>query len=110
MISVTQEKYTSKEKEYILFFESKKKYFLSINNKNIASFTEADSETVDKMSVTDSSFLIYLNKQIHEPLLFTLQEKCSRLIDSSTIKRKFKELKKAREDAFLSYFKKEGVE
>ena len=42
-INVYPQQYAIKEKEYILFFEAKKKYFLMTNNKNAGSFSEEDS-------------------------------------------------------------------
>ncbi len=75
--------YANKEKEYILFFEAKKIFYLLTNNINARSFNEEDSEKVDKMSAKDSVFVQYLNKQVNDSMLFTIQEKCSVLIDSA---------------------------
>src|SRR6185437_15047157 len=62
-IRVYKEQYATKEKEYILFFEAKKKYFLTTYSSSINSFSSADSEMVDKMSVKDSLFINQLNKR-----------------------------------------------
>ena len=107
-IDVYPEHYALKEKEYILFFEAKKKYFLTINNTK--HFNEADSERIDKMSVKDSFLVHFLNKRLNDPLLFTIQEKCARFIDPAIIEAKFKQLNTEREKAFLLYFKKGAVE
>src|SRR5207249_3110332 len=72
-IAVYPLQYALKEKEYILFFEAKKKYFLSSNNLNVQSFNTQDSEKVNKMSVKDSAFVHYLNKQVRDSLIFTVQ-------------------------------------
>lgn len=109
-ITVHPQQYAIKEKEYILFFEAKKKYFLLSNNINKESFSEEDSEKVAKMSVKDSLFVHYLNKQVNDSMLFTIQDKCSKLIDSGIINAKFKQLNTERENAFISYFKKREVE
>ena len=109
-ITVYPQQYSIKEKEYILFFEAKKKYFLVTNNKNAQSFNEEDSIKVDKMSVKDSLFVHYLNKQINDSLVFTIQEKCTRIIDSAIINTRFEQLNKERERAFITYFKKREVE
>ncbi|MFI5218872.1 MAG: DUF748 domain-containing protein [Bacteroidia bacterium] len=109
-ITVHPQQYAIKEKEYILFFEAKKKYFLLANNMNKESFSEEDSEKVAKMSVKDSMFIHYLNKQVNDSLLFTIQDKCTRLIDSDIINSKFKQLNTERKNAFISYFKEKGVE
>jgi hypothetical protein len=102
--------YAIKEKEYILFFEAKKKYFLVINNKNDHTFNAEDSAKVENMSVKDSSFVLYLKSHIKDSLIFTIQEECTQIIDSSSVNAKFNQLIKERETAFISYFKKKGVD
>jgi hypothetical protein len=62
------------------------------------------------MSVKDSLFVIYLNRQIKDSLLFTIQEKCAVIIDSSLVNTKFNQLIKERETAVNSYFKKREVD
>ena len=110
-ITVYPQEYTIKEKEYILFYEAKKKYFLSVNNnKDAQSFNEEDSEKIDEMSVKDSLFVNYLNKQTNNSMIFTIQEKCAVVIDLSVLNSKIQQLNKEREKAFISYFKKSEVE
>ncbi|HXB40757.1 MAG TPA: DUF748 domain-containing protein [Bacteroidia bacterium] len=107
-ITVHPQQYALKEKEYILFFEAKKKYFLAINCKT--SFSEEDSLIVDKISSKDSVFVHYLNNHISTSMLFTIQEKCVRYVGSAIVSKKFNQLIKERENAFLFYFKKREVE
>jgi len=109
-IAVYPMQYAEKEKEYIRFFEAKKKYFLLSKGKNALALSESDSLKVDKMSVKDCSFVQYLNKQVNDTLLFTIQEKCNNFIGSAIINDKFKQLNKEREDAFMLPFKKKAVE
>jgi len=109
-IAVYPQQYAIKEKEHILFFEVKKKYFMAVNNKNAHSFTEADSVKVDKMSIKDSLFVLYLNKHVYSNMVYTIQEKCTWLINSSDVNDKFEKLNKERENAFMYYFKEKGVE
>jgi len=109
-ITVYPQIYALKEKEYILFFEAKEKYFLKTHNKNASVFSEADSSAVDKMSIKDSLFIQYLNQQIKDSMVFTIQEKCSRLIGSSIVNAKFNQLNKERANAFMFYFRQKGVE
>jgi hypothetical protein len=109
-IEVCPQQYVTKEKEYILFFEAKKKYFLLTNNKNAKYFTEADSEKVDKMSVKDSFFVLYLNKLTKGSMLNTIQEKCARLVSPAIINAKFEQLNRERANAFILSFKEKGVE
>jgi hypothetical protein len=107
-IAVYPMQYAEKEKEHILFFEAKKKYFLS--NKKAQSLSEGDSVKVNKMSVKDSMFVLYLNKHNNDSMLFTIQEKCAKLIGPAVIYTKYNHLSHTREDAFMSYFKKKSVE
>jgi hypothetical protein len=109
-ITVYPQQYATKEKEYILFFEAKKKYFLMIKKNNVHTFNKEDSAIVDKMSVKDSMFVQYLNKQMKDSLVFTIQEKCYKIIDSSFVNSKFNQLTKDRESAFIIYFRQKSVE
>lgn len=106
-IDVYPNDYALKEKEYISFYEAKKKHFL-INNS--AAFSFDDSLQVSKMSVKDSAFVKYLNKQLNDSMLFTIQDKCRRFIGSDFIDRKFDQLKDKREKNFLFFFKEKNVE
>ena len=109
-ISVHPQLYSLKEKEYILLFEAKKKYYLHVKNINAHSFTEDDEEEVDEMSIKDSLFIHYLNKAVNDPMIFSVQEKCEKLLNSSIVNDKLKELKKERITAFMAYFKEKGLE
>jgi len=109
-ITITPQQYETKEKEYILFFEAKKKYYLSLNSQKVGGrWSIADSLYVDKISVKDSLFNEYLNKHLTQSLVFTVQGKCSNLISTVLINTQFNKLNKTRENDFLSYFKVEGV-
>jgi hypothetical protein len=108
-VAVYPMEYSDKEKEQILFFEAKKKYFLLSGNKN-ALFTEDDSLKVDKMSVKDSLFVHYLNKNVGNAMMFTIQEKCSKYTGLVLINSRFKQLNKRREEAFIQEFKQKGVQ
>ncbi len=104
-ISVHPQIYESKEKEYILFYEAKKKYYLDSNTLKVTDFSEEDSVNVEKMSVKDSSFVNYIHRNIKDSLVFTIQEKCMRLIGPKLVNDKFEQLHKKRVDVFTSYFK-----
>lgn len=115
IIEVTPQYYEEKEKEYILFFEAKKKYYAAQNNlqlseNNSIKIDESDSVKIDKMSIKDSLFIAYLDSQIKDSLLFTIQEKCLRFVGPQTIQTKYNQLKKTREENFLAEFKDKGLE
>lgn len=109
-IDVYPQQYAIKEKEYILFFEAKKKYFMMANNITVQYFSEADSEKVNKMSVKDTLFVNYLEKLMKTSTIFTIQDKCALIIDSMSINANFDQLNIERENAFMFYFKSKGVE
>lgn len=100
--------YAEKEKESILLFESKKKYYMGINKKNILS--KDDSLKVEMMSIKDSLFVKYLDKYCHDSMLFTIQEKSVQFIGNDIVNRKYKQLNNEREATFLYHFKDKGVE
>ena len=101
-ITVSSVQFTEKEQEYILLFEAKKKYFLTQHH--LRALSEGDSIFVDKMSVKDSAFVHYLNKQIGDTQLFTIQQKCEHYLGDAWVKAKYKELLRERKLAFLQLF------
>lgn len=109
-IDVYPIQYSEKEKEYILFFEAKKKYFLSVNEQNGQKLSENDSLKVDKMSVKDSLFLQYLNKQVNDTMLFTIQGKCNKFVGHHLVNLKFTQLNNTREEAFMLEFKRKKLD
>ncbi len=108
-ITVHPYAYTIREKERINFYEAKKKYYFSINKLPPGTFTEYDSLQIDRMAIRDSSFTRYLNAHVKDKLLFTLQEKCARLVGNEVINNELKRLNKNRQQVFMDYFKKRGV-
>jgi hypothetical protein len=108
-ITVEPYEYSSKEKEYLVFFEAKKKYFLYANHKEPGSFSTDDSVTVNNLSIRDKNFTGYLKRQIRDTLLFTLQDKCMRLIGIKNMNEALKRLNKNRLETFTSYFKDQQV-
>jgi len=109
-LAVYPNQYAEKEKEYIGFFEARKKYFLMSGKLNALSLSKEDSLKVENMPVKDSLFVKFLNKQVHDSMLYTIQAKCNSFVGLSVINAKFEQLNKKREDTFLLHFKKEGME
>jgi hypothetical protein len=73
-------------------------------------FNKDDSLEVDDMSIKDPLFVKYLNKQAGDTMLFTIQEKCEKLVGVRTINIKIKQLNKEREAAFMKKFKEKTLE
>ena len=101
--------YAVKEKEHILFFEAKKKYFLLTHHKSVKDFTEKDSLEVSKMSVKDGALVKYLSRNLSDTVMFTLQEKCINFVGTDVVNARFKKLVKDREASFRHYFVKNGT-
>ncbi len=102
--------YAEKEKEYIMFFEAKKLFYLSYSNIGSRELTEADTIVIDRISVKDSSFINYLDRKVKAEDLYTVQDKCIRLIGTQKIESKYNKLLKDRYKTFISYFKEAGLE
>ena len=109
-ITVYPKQYALKEKEYILFFEAKKKHYLMTHHKSAESFGKADSVEVDKMSIKNPVFGQFLDKQLKDSMLFTIQAKCTRFVGSALVNTKFEQLCKERANAFRTEFRKKGVD
>ncbi len=105
-ISVQPMIYAEKEKEYILFYEAKKKFYLMVNNKKTLS--KDDSMTVEKMSNKDSSFVKYLNKNSSDDM-YTIQQKCLHFIGNELVNSKYAKLVKERESMFKQSFIDNGT-
>jgi hypothetical protein len=101
--------YVDKEMEFYSFFEAKKMYFLDSKGKNDQSLSRTDSLAVNNISLKDPLFLAFVSKQVNNKTLFTLQDKCNLLIGSARVKDQLNDLSKARESAFLDYFKQKGI-
>lgn len=94
----------AKEKENILLFEAKKKYFLNSKGNNLAPLSKGDSAKVEKMSSKDKDFLKYLDSTLKNPEFLTLQEKCYKFIGKEDIEKQYKLLEEERKKAFLAFF------
>ena len=104
-LNINQSVHAEKEKEYILLYEAKKRYYLSKHKKGGDRLTTQEEEEIAFMSIKDSLFIDFLDRQTKQPLLFTIQDKCLALIGEKKVDLKFMQLLKDRESAFLNYFK-----
>jgi hypothetical protein len=108
-ISVYPRIYTDKEREYILLFEAKKRYYMAAVLNNNKELSERDSMEVERMSIKDTLFLKFLNKKTGAGLLYTVQDKCLAMLGTGFVNAKCHQLDKERRDAFLSCFKEKAV-
>ena len=109
-IVVTPQHYTMKEKEHVLYFEAKKKYYLFIHQKTEHSFTKSDSNIVVKMSIRDSCFIAHMNNQVNQHRYLKIQEKCAAYTNPAKIKAKLARINSERANAFMEIFIAQKVE
>lgn len=96
--------YADKEKENILFFEAKKKYYQSNKSKSEKYITENDSIDIEQISVKDPYFVKYINKVVTDTMLFTIQEKCYRIVGEYTVNSKYNHLIESRQKIVRDFF------
>ncbi len=108
-VSVHPIVYEEKEKEYILLFEAKKRFYFS-NHKKSSPLSEEDSTNIEKVSTSDKAFKAYLDKKVRDTMVFTLQDKCQRIIGNKLVQNKYERLLKEREKVFMSYFQENGLD
>jgi hypothetical protein len=102
--------YEEKEKEHILFYETKKKYFLITQNKPLENFTADDSLEVSKMSHKDPALVKHISKNLSDTVMFTIQEKCLNFVGNAVVNKSFNHLVKSRTESFLNLFKENGTQ
>jgi hypothetical protein len=94
--------YTALEREYILFFEAKKKYRLALSGAKTMS--EDDSISIDRMSIRDSMFVRFLDRLVGDTPMFTIQEKCRYYVGDGIVAAGWERLKADRLSTFMSFF------
>jgi hypothetical protein len=110
-IDVHAQQYARKEKEHILFYETKKKYYLETHHKQEREFAHDDSIKVEKMSVKEIGHALVkdMRKMTRDTTMFTIHDKCYHYLGNNNVNRKYTALIKARENAFRSYFADKGL-
>jgi hypothetical protein len=105
-IEIYPEQYALKEKEHILFFEARKKYYLLKNNKNEEEFNREDSINIERMSVKDLGlyFTKDLTKITRDTTLFTIVDKCNHFLGSNIVDRKYEKLMVSRQNELQAIF------
>jgi hypothetical protein len=111
-IDVYPNQYAAKEKEHILYFETKKNFFLLAHNKKRQEFTKNDSIEVDKMSVKNLAHALTkdMKKMTRDTTMFTIQDKCHHYLGNNSVDIKYEQLLNEREKSFRSFFVKNGTD
>lgn len=100
--------FTKKEKEHIMYYEAKKKYYMSANN--LSSISPSDSIKVFRMSNRDTNFVNYIKKINGNAELYSIYHHVEKMVGKQTIQNHYTKLLKGREDKIRSYFKAQEVE
>lgn len=109
-LTVSPKYFEDLEKESILFFEAKKKYYAAAHNLKLSGLSEEDSLAIDMMSIKDSSFVHYLDKHANPSgLEYTVQGKCRNLIGREVVNKKYNEMIVARKKEVMNYFTEKKV-
>lgn len=101
--------HVEKEKENLLLFEAKKKFFFMSRKEEVKPLSKDDSMKVEKLSSKDSTFIRFMDRSIKNPEFLTLQEKCRRFTGGDVVDRSYEQLVDMRRKAFLEYFVKNGT-
>lgn len=107
-IKIRPMNFMTKEKEALLLYAAKKRFFMNKSGLNENTFSEKDSIDVARMSVKDADFIRYLDKKTSDPTLFTVQHKAAQLIAPEAINRLYNLLNNKRKKAFLALFEQAG--
>jgi hypothetical protein len=105
VITVQPIVYEEKEKENILLFEAKKKYFYESKGEKVRPLSKDDSMKVENLSSKDHAFVKYINSKIKNPDLLTIQERCYRYLDKGVVDKQFRNMVEARKNSFMKYFR-----
>jgi len=110
IVYIKPESFEDKEKEMIMLFEAKKKYFLAINHRKGDTVSEDDSLLISKMSMKDQSFITYLNKATQAAKNdFATELKCKRLVGEKRIDELYHRLLFARKKQIENYFTDKNI-
>lgn len=108
-ISIQPMIYETLEKEFILMFEAKKRFLFSTGQMAESTFSNNDSLHTARMSIKDSAFVRYLDKECNDPTLFTAQHKAAKLIPVAEINDLYDRLEQKRQSEFLKLFVEANV-
>ncbi len=97
--------FESREKEALLFFEAKKRFFCLQNHKPESLFSGKDSAETNRLSIKNRAFVHYLNLQNNASSEFTTQGKCLLLIGQAKVNEDYLRLNNERKRYLESYFK-----
>ena len=108
-INIQPKIYSAKEQEYILFFEAKKKYFLDIQHSKSKHLSKKDSVLVERMSIRNSAFMVFIDNYSRGAMAFSIQEKCQAYVHANVVNARYEQLNQQRKEAFMALIKNKKV-
>jgi hypothetical protein len=102
-VSIVPRYYEIKEKETLLLFEAKRRFYISQTHINKKLLAEEDSTSIDRLSIKDPVFTKWLNNQTNVPMVFTVQGKCLHLIGAAKLDELYKKLIERRKNGILEF-------
>jgi hypothetical protein len=102
-VSIVPRYYESKEKEELLLFEAKRRYYISLTAKNRKELDSEDSSHIERLSIKDPAFTKWLNKQTNIPMIFTVQGKCLHLVGTEKVETLYRKIIEHRNKSILEF-------
>lgn len=112
VIDVYPEHYDEKEKEQILFYETRKKYFLLTHNLQKGEFSKTDSVEASKIDLKSiKEYLVKdLTKITRDTTMFTIHDRCNHFLANGIVEESYLKLIEDRTNSLHSAFQMKGVE
>jgi hypothetical protein len=110
-IDVYPENYAAKEREQILFYETRKKYYLQVHRKTPGELQRSDFEAINKIELKKIRW--YLVKDLttitRDTTMFTIQDRCLHFLGNSAVEKSYLKLVEERANLLSSAFTEKGV-
>jgi len=97
--------YEEREKEALLFFEAKKRYYFALNHKSDKLLSKSDSAAVDRLSIKDPGFKRFIEHLTNAGTECTVQSKCYRVIGEAEADAAYQKLIHNRKVYLEAFFK-----
>jgi hypothetical protein len=107
-VVITPYSFKEKEKEMLLMFEARKLFYLSQQRTSSKQLTETDSVAINKLSIRNPAFLVFLQTSSDSKLVFSNQEKALLVVGQARIDELYLKLINDRQKSVLNYFREKG--
>jgi hypothetical protein len=97
--------YEEREKEALLFFEAKKRFYFSQTHQSRNLISKSDSASIDRMSVKNPAFIRFLHQESATDKDCSVQAKCYHVIGQAQAEADYKKLNTNRKLYLENFFK-----